>query len=118
MIESSLVTVEKVTTGNVLLCTSRNRGTQSPSLIFNFSFPNISVLLYKCIYPCCFHRSIGHVVGRETQNLQVPYYVDKNFEKNYQGTELQELEKTIEKDYIDYIQTSCWKEKQQSKLFL
>ncbi|KYO39207.1 dnaJ-like protein subfamily C member 18 [Alligator mississippiensis] len=60
-----------------------------------------------------YKSSIGHVVGRETQNLQVPYYVDKNFEKNYQGTELQELEKTIEKDYIDYIQTSCWKEKQQ-----
>lgn len=48
----------------------------------------------------------------------MPYYVDKNFEKNYQGAELQELEKTVEKDYIDYIQTSCWKEKQQSKLFL
>lgn len=65
----------------------------------------------------CFHRSIGHVISRETENLQVPYYVDKNFEKNYQGAELQELERTVEKDYIDYIQTSCWKEKQQSKLF-
>lgn len=67
--------------------------------------------------PSCFHRSIGHVISRETENLQVPYYVDKNFEKNYQGAELQELERTVEKDYIDYIQTSCWKEKQQSKLF-
>lgn len=48
----------------------------------------------------------------------MPYYVDKNFERNYQGADLKELEKTVEKDYIDYIQTSCWKEKQQSKLFL
>ncbi|NXY75361.1 DJC18 protein, partial [Glareola pratincola] len=64
-------------------------------------------------YSLFYKSSIGHVISRETENLQVPYYVDKNFEKNYQGAELQELEKTIEKDYIDYIQTSCWKEKQQ-----
>ncbi|KAK4814205.1 hypothetical protein QYF61_012442 [Mycteria americana] len=64
-------------------------------------------------YSLFYKSSIGHVISRETENLQVPYYVDKNFEKNYQGAELQELEKTVEKDYIDYIQTSCWKEKQQ-----
>lgn len=75
-------------------------------------------LLHPWCCPWCFRRSIGHVISRETENLQVPYYVDKNFEKNYQGAELQELEKTVEKDYIDYIQTSCWKEKQQSKLGL
>ncbi|NXU00148.1 DJC18 protein, partial [Buphagus erythrorhynchus] len=67
-------------------------------------------------YSLFYKSSIGHVVSRETENLQVPYYVDKNFEKNYQGAELQELEKTVEKDYIDYIQTSCWKEKQQTEL--
>ncbi|KAJ7411652.1 hypothetical protein WISP_101727 [Willisornis vidua] len=65
-------------------------------------------------YSLFYKSSIGHVISRETENLQVPYYVDKNFEKNYQGAELQELEKTVEKDYIDYIQTSCWKEKQQN----
>ncbi|NWR80377.1 DJC18 protein, partial [Centropus unirufus] len=64
-------------------------------------------------YSLFYKSSMGHVISRETANLQVPYYVDKNFEKNYQGAELQELEKTVEKDYIDYIQTSCWKEKQQ-----
>nr|XP_013802343.1 PREDICTED: dnaJ homolog subfamily C member 18 [Apteryx mantelli mantelli] len=64
-------------------------------------------------YSLFYKSSVGHVISRETENLQVPYYVDKNFEKNYQGVELQELEKTVEKDYIDYIQTSCWKEKQQ-----
>ncbi|XP_064314932.1 dnaJ homolog subfamily C member 18 isoform X2 [Phalacrocorax carbo] len=64
-------------------------------------------------YSLFYKSSIGHVISRETENLQVPYYVDKNFERNYQGAELQELEKTVEKDYIDYIQTSCWKEKQQ-----
>ncbi|XP_039339388.1 dnaJ homolog subfamily C member 18 isoform X2 [Mauremys reevesii] len=64
-------------------------------------------------YSLFYKSSIGHTVPRETQNLQVPYYVDKNFENSYKGAELQELEKTVEKDYIDYIQTSCWKEKQQ-----
>ncbi|KAM7162722.1 dnaJ homolog subfamily C member 18 isoform 4-T4 [Macrochelys suwanniensis] len=65
------------------------------------------------LYSLFYKSSIGHTIPRETQNLQVPYYVDKNFENSYKGAELQELEKTIEKDYIDYIQTSCWKEKQQ-----
>lgn len=62
----------------------------------------------------CF-RTLGYTISRETQNLQVPYFVDKNFDKAYRGASLHDLEKTIEKDYIDYIQTSCWKEKQQSK---
>ncbi|GAB5566763.1 dnaJ homolog subfamily C member 18 isoform X1 [Prionailurus iriomotensis] len=61
-----------------------------------------------------FYKStLGYTISRETQNLQVPYFVDKNFEKAYRGASLRDLEKTIEKDYIDYIQTSCWKEKQQ-----
>lgn len=64
------------------------------------------------------YRNLGHTVVRETQNLQVPYYVDKNFENNYKGEDLEELEKQIEKDYIDYIQTTCRKEKQQSKYFI
>lgn len=61
-------------------------------------------------------RTLGYTISRETQNLQVPYFVDKNFDKSYRGASLHDLEKTIEKDYIDYIQTSCWKEKQQSKM--
>lgn len=66
------------------------------------------------VSPC--FRTMGYTISRETQNLQVPYFVDKNFDKVYRGASLRELEKTIEKDYIDYIQTSCWKEKQQSKI--
>lgn len=62
------------------------------------------------------HRSMGLVVSRETQHMGVPYYVDKSFEKEYRGAALDELEKTIESDYIDHLQSSCWKEKQQSKL--
>ncbi|XP_069500280.1 dnaJ homolog subfamily C member 18-like [Ambystoma mexicanum] len=57
--------------------------------------------------------SVGHTIPRETQALGVPYYVDRNFKQAYRGSSLQELERAIEKDYIDYVQTSCWKEKQQ-----
>ncbi|XP_020643736.3 dnaJ homolog subfamily C member 18 isoform X1 [Pogona vitticeps] len=64
-------------------------------------------------YSLFFKSNIGHTVVRETQNLQVPYYVDKNFENNYKGEDLEELEKQIERDYIDHIQTTCRKEKQQ-----
>ncbi|KAG8008584.1 DnaJ-like protein subfamily B member 14 [Nibea albiflora] len=49
----------------------------------------------------------------ETQHMGVPYYVDKSFEKEYRGAALGELEKTIESDYIEHLQNSCWKEKQQ-----
>ena len=58
---------------------------------------------------------MGLVVSRETQHMGVPYYVDKSFEKEYHGAALDELEKTIESDYIEYLQNSCWKEKQQSE---
>ncbi|XP_016334037.1 dnaJ homolog subfamily C member 18-like [Sinocyclocheilus anshuiensis] len=56
---------------------------------------------------------MGLVVSRETQHMGVPYYVDKGFENEYRGAALEELEKTIESDYIDHLQSSCWKEKQQ-----
>nr|XP_012416962.1 PREDICTED: dnaJ homolog subfamily C member 18 isoform X2 [Odobenus rosmarus divergens] len=64
-------------------------------------------------YSLFYKSTLGYTISRETQNLQVPYFVDKNFEKAYRGASLRDLEKTIEKDYIDYVQTSCWKEKQQ-----
>ncbi|OBS58247.1 hypothetical protein A6R68_10632, partial [Neotoma lepida] len=65
-------------------------------------------------YSLFYKSTLGYTISRETQNLQVPYFVDKNFDKAYRGASLRDLEKTIEKDYIDYIQTSCWKEKQQT----
>ncbi|XP_016283357.1 dnaJ homolog subfamily C member 18 isoform X2 [Monodelphis domestica] len=64
-------------------------------------------------YSLFYKSSMGYTISRETENLQVPYFVDKHFEKNYKGSSLRDLEKTVEKDYIDYIQSSCWKEKQQ-----
>lgn len=64
-------------------------------------------------YSLFYKPAMGLVVSRDTQNLGVPYYVDKGFQKEYRGTDLEELEKTIESDYIEHLQSSCWKEKQQ-----
>ncbi|XP_061660386.1 dnaJ homolog subfamily C member 18 isoform X4 [Syngnathoides biaculeatus] len=64
-------------------------------------------------YSLFYKPSMGLVVSRETQHMGVPYYVDKGFEKEYSGDALDELEKTIESDYIEHLQSSCWKEKQQ-----
>ncbi|KAL6098582.1 dnajc18 [Pungitius sinensis] len=64
-------------------------------------------------YSLFYKPAMGLVVSRETQHMGVPYYVDKSFEKEYRGAALDELEKTIESDYIEHLQNSCWKEKQQ-----
>ncbi|KAM3601091.1 uncharacterized protein V6R79_007540 [Siganus canaliculatus] len=64
-------------------------------------------------YSLFYKPAMGLVVSRETQHMGVPYYVDKSFEKEYRGAALDELEKTIENDYIEHLQSSCWKEKQQ-----
>lgn len=64
-------------------------------------------------YSLFYKPALGLVVSRETQHMGVPYYVDKSFEKEYRGAALDELEKTIESDYIEHLQSSCWKEKQQ-----
>ncbi|XP_029030000.1 dnaJ homolog subfamily C member 18 [Betta splendens] len=64
-------------------------------------------------YSLFYKPAMGLVVSRETQHMGVPYYVDKGFQKEYRGAALVELEKTIESDYIEHLQSSCWKEKQQ-----
>ncbi|KAM9331725.1 dnaJ homolog subfamily C member 18 [Pholidichthys leucotaenia] len=67
-------------------------------------------------YSLFYKPAMGLVVSRETQHMGVPYYVDKSFEKAYHGAVLEELEKTIETNYIEHLQSSCYKEKQQNGL--
>ncbi|XP_023654023.1 dnaJ homolog subfamily C member 18-like [Paramormyrops kingsleyae] len=64
-------------------------------------------------YSLFYKPSMGLVVSRETQHMGVTYYVDKGFQKEYKGASLLELEKSVENDYIEHLQSSCWKEKQQ-----
>lgn len=60
-------------------------------------------------------RSLGHILSRETEHLKITYFVKKGFQEEYKGKSLQIVESNVENDYIDYLQKSCWKEKQQSK---
>ncbi|XP_048459923.1 dnaJ homolog subfamily C member 18 [Rhincodon typus] len=66
-------------------------------------------------YSLYYKPSLGHILSRETERFKIEYFVDKRFEEDYQGIALQKMENNVEKDYIDHLQNSCWKEKQQSK---
>ncbi|XP_069486814.1 dnaJ homolog subfamily B member 14 [Ambystoma mexicanum] len=55
----------------------------------------------------------GHIIKRQTENLGVNYYVNKDFQNEYHGMLLQKLEKNVEDDYVTNIRNNCWKERQQ-----
>ncbi|KAM4749577.1 dnaJ homolog subfamily C member 18-like [Rhinophrynus dorsalis] len=57
--------------------------------------------------------SSGLTVARETQTLGVLYFVHQDFHTRYKGQALEELERGVEKEYVEHTQAECWKEKQQ-----
>ncbi|NXT01627.1 DJB12 protein, partial [Jacana jacana] len=62
------------------------------------------------------HRpSVGHVHRRVTEHLKVTYYVSENFADEYTGTNLKNVERSVEDDYIANLRNNCWKEKQQKE---
>ncbi|XP_064207878.1 dnaJ homolog subfamily C member 18 [Anguilla rostrata] len=99
-----------------------NRSQQNTFTAFLQLLPVLVLILISVVtqlmatnppYSLFYKPSMGLVVSRETQHMGVPYYVDKGFQKEYKGAALQELEKSVESDYVEYLQNSCWKEKQQ-----
>lgn len=64
-------------------------------------------------YSLHYKPSLGHILSRETEHLKITYFVKKGFQEEYKGKSLQIVESNVENDYIDYLQKSCWKEKQQ-----
>ncbi|OXB63843.1 hypothetical protein ASZ78_004138 [Callipepla squamata] len=60
-------------------------------------------------------RSVGHMHRRVTEHLKVIYYVSENFVEEYTGTNLKNVERSVEDDYIANLRNNCWKEKQQSE---
>ncbi|KAF7247460.1 hypothetical protein EYD10_06692 [Varanus komodoensis] len=65
------------------------------------------------------HRpSVGHIHKRVTEHLKVGYYVADNFAEEYTGTNLKNVERSVEDDYIANLRNNCWKEKQQRRLTL
>ncbi|XP_072261723.1 dnaJ homolog subfamily B member 14 [Pyxicephalus adspersus] len=63
--------------------------------------------------PYSLYPRSGQTIKRLTENLQVPYYVSKDFLSEYSGMSLQKLEKNIEEDYVANVRNNCWREKQQ-----
>lgn len=51
---------------------------------------------------------------KTTQNLNVPYFVKKDFNTEYRGS-LRRLEQQIEDDYISTLRTTCYRERTNSK---
>ncbi|CAI5774620.1 dnaJ homolog subfamily B member 12 isoform X2 [Podarcis muralis] len=62
------------------------------------------------------HRpSVGHIYKRTTEHLKVSYFVADNFAEEYTGTNLKNVERSVEDDYIANLRNNCWKEKQQKE---
>nr|XP_056705417.1 dnaJ homolog subfamily B member 12 isoform X2 [Euleptes europaea] len=62
------------------------------------------------------HRpSVGHIHKRATEHLKVSYYVAETFAEEYTGTNLKNVERSVEDDYIANLRNNCWKEKQQKE---
>ncbi|XP_060635157.1 dnaJ homolog subfamily B member 14 [Anolis sagrei] len=55
----------------------------------------------------------GQTIEMKTENLRIPYYVNKDFKNEYKGPNLQKVEKSVEEDYVSNIRNNCWKERQQ-----
>eukprot|EP00062_Callorhinchus_milii_P007608 gi/632949590/ref/XP_007890240.1/ PREDICTED: dnaJ homolog subfamily B member 14 [Callorhinchus milii] len=61
-----------------------------------------------------YHRAgMGHTVRKQTSNLNVVYFVNKDFDKEYTGVSIQKIEKSVEEDYIANLRNNCWKERQE-----
>ncbi|KAM6972389.1 dnaJ homolog subfamily B member 14 [Aplochiton taeniatus] len=56
--------------------------------------------------------STGQTVKRQTENLHVDYFVNRDFKSEYKGSTLQKIEKSVEEDYVANIRNNCWKERQ------
>ncbi|KAM6939820.1 dnaJ homolog subfamily B member 14 [Xenentodon cancila] len=56
--------------------------------------------------------STGQTVKRQTENLHVDYYVTRDFKSEFKGTALQQIEKSVEEDYVTNVRNNCWKDRQ------
>lgn len=43
------------------------------------------------------------------------YYVTRDFKSEYKAAALQQIEKSVEEDYVSNVRNNCWKERQTSK---
>lgn len=62
--------------------------------------------------PYSFHQSGNYIHSRVTERYRVQYFVQQSFSKSYDGDSLRQLERKIERDYIEKVQINCYKERQ------
>ncbi|KAF7629258.1 J domain-containing protein [Meloidogyne graminicola] len=56
------------------------------------------------------NRDNNYIIQRFTRDLQVPYYVKQDFERNYRE-KIPEVENNVEKEYITMLRNRCYQEK-------
>lgn len=64
-------------------------------------------------YSLYYRAAVGHTLKKQSINLKVVYFVNKDFDKEYTGVALQKVEKSVEDDYITNLRNNCWKERQE-----
>ncbi|XP_038648737.1 dnaJ homolog subfamily B member 14 isoform X2 [Scyliorhinus canicula] len=69
-------------------------------------------------YSLYYRAAMEHTVRKQTSNLKVVYYVNKDFDKEYTGVTLQKVEKSVEEDYINNLRNNCWRERQEKNDYL
>ncbi|XP_060065641.1 dnaJ homolog subfamily B member 14-like [Ylistrum balloti] len=56
------------------------------------------------------HKTEKYAVQRKTGNLQVPYYVKRDFRVEFKS-DLRRLERQVEEEYISSLRQNCWRER-------
>ncbi|GCB80402.1 hypothetical protein scyTo_0017164 [Scyliorhinus torazame] len=69
-------------------------------------------------YSLYYRAAMEHTVRKQTSNLKVVYYVNKDFDKEYTGVTVQKVEKSVEEDYINNLRNNCWRERQEKNDYL
>ncbi|XP_033840912.1 dnaJ homolog subfamily B member 14 [Periophthalmus magnuspinnatus] len=76
----------------------------------------VSVLSQMMVSPSPYslyaRPSTSQTIKRQTENLHVDYYVTKEFKSDFKGSALQQIEKSVEEDYVSNVRNNCWKERQ------
>ncbi|XP_065063516.1 dnaJ homolog subfamily B member 14-like [Rhopilema esculentum] len=62
--------------------------------------------------PYSFHQNGNYIHPKVTNRYRIQYFVQKTFSNSYYGDSLEQLERRIERDYIEKVQINCFKERQ------
>ncbi|CAJ0560704.1 unnamed protein product, partial [Mesorhabditis spiculigera] len=62
--------------------------------------------------PFSLRQNSDYPIRRDTANLRVPYFVQRDFMEHY-STEIRKIDKKVEEDYTYQLRVECYKEQQQ-----